>query len=197
MSLSTRQQVDQVFEDLFSPKNPNARIVIAYIQKCLYQYGLWKAYEPKDILIEVYSRCVKATEAGETIRIPVAWIKRTATNVIRELRREAEKIEFYNLDQEPHWNDDFLLTITFRYDLKAMRQAFERLNSEEQHLLNFRVIHRLSWRDVSQRLVAVGEAESNEGALRQRGFRALKKLRKLYEEERLNIRINFDAIDFD
>jgi DNA-directed RNA polymerase specialized sigma24 family protein len=197
MSLTTRQQVDKVFEDLFSPKNPDARIVIAYIQKGLYQYGLWKAYEPKDILIEVYSRCVKATEAGETIRIPVAWIKRTATNVIRELRREAEKIEFYNLDQEPHWNDDFLLTITFRYDLKAMRQAFERLNSEEQHLLNFRVIHRLPWRDVSQRLVAVGEAESNEGALRQRGFRALKKLRKLYEEERRNIRIDFDTIDFD
>jgi DNA-directed RNA polymerase specialized sigma24 family protein len=197
MVLTSRQQVDEVFEGLFSLNNPDGRIVLAYIQKVLCQYGLWKAYEAKDILVEVYSRCVQTTEKGETIRIPVAWIKRTATNVIRELKREAEKIDFYKLEQEPYWTDDFLLTITFRYDLKAMKQAFECLDSEDQKLLSLRVINRLSWREVSQHFVVNGEVEANEGALRQRGFRALKKLRKLYEEERSNIRINFAELDLD
>lgn len=195
MPLTSRQQVDRFFEELFALKNPDSRNVMAYIQKVLYQYGFGKAYEPKDILIEVYSRCVKVTEAGETIRIPIAWMKRTATNVIREFRREADRIGYYNLEQEPHWDDDLLVRITFRYDLLAMKRAFDRLGSDDQHLLNLRVIHRLSWRDVSQCLVAVGEVETNEGTVRQRGYRALKKLRKLYDEERSGIKINLDDLE--
>lgn len=195
MPITSRQQVDRFFQELFASKNPDSRIVMAYIQKVLYQYGFGKAYEPKDILIEVYSRCVRAIDAGDTIRIPIAWMKRTATNVIREFRREADRIEYYNLEQEPHWDDDLLVRITVRYDLAAMKQAFDRLDSDDQQLLNLRVINRLSWRDVSQCLVAVGEAESNEGTVRQRGFRALKKLRKLYDEEQERIQINLDDLD--
>lgn len=195
MSLTPRQQLDRIFEDLFAANNPDARIIIAYIQKVLYQYGLWKAYDPKDILIEVYARGVKRVDAGETIRIPIAWIKRTAMNIIREFRREAEKIGYYNLDQELHWNDDLLLYITFQYDLKAMKQAFERLEPDEQQLLNLRVVNRLSWKAVSQGLVTAGEPEFKLEALRQRGFRVLRKLRKLYEEERKNIRFQFDESD--
>lgn len=192
MSLSPRQKLDKFFADLLAPNNPDARIVIAYIQKMLYQYGLWKAYDVKDILIEVYARGVRLVETGETIRIPIAWIKRTATNVIREFRREAERVDYYNLDHEPHWSDDLLLYITFQYDLKAMKKAFERLAPDEQQLLNLRVVDQLSWSAVNQGLVAAGEPESKLEALRQRGLRVLKKLRKLYEEERKNIRFKFD-----
>lgn len=197
MALTTRQHTDKVFENLFSLDNSESRIVVAYIQKSLYQYGLWKAYEPRDILIEVYSRCVKAMDAGQTIKAPIAWIKRTAMNVIREFRREAERVEYYNLDQEPQWNDDLLVHITFEYDLKAMKTAFERLEPDEQQLLNLRVVHRLSWRAVSQYLAAAGEPEPKLETLRQRGFRVLKKLRTLYEEERKNIRFKVDEINCD
>lgn len=195
MPSTTRQELDKVFEDLFSSNNLQARTLFAYIQKVLFQYGLGKTYEPKDILIEVYSRSVRLTDSGETIRIPIAWIKRTATNVIREFRREAEKVEYYNLDREPSWNDDPLVTFMFWYDLKAMKQAFQRLDPDEQQILNLRVIQRLSWKDVSRYLTDIGESEQHEGTLRQRGFRALRKLRKIYEKERDSIQINLDEVD--
>ena len=77
-----------------------------------------------------------------------------------------------------------------------MQNAFEKLEVSEQNLLGCRVIRGLKWGEVNDCLVELGEPQQAEHVLRQRGFRALRKLRTIYEQDRDNILMDFDH-DFD
>jgi DNA-directed RNA polymerase specialized sigma24 family protein len=191
-----RQDLDAVINTLFSANNPDAIRTLAFVQRLLCQYGLSRTYEAKDILIEVYARAAKLTNAGTTIYNPLPWIRRTSLNVVREFKREAVKVEYYNLNNEPAWSEgDFLSLIVFKYDLKAMRIAFERLEAADRDLLGLRVIQKLSWHDVNKHLVERGGDDQHESALRQQGFRALKKLKKIYMEEREQIQFDLNEVE--
>jgi len=66
------------------------------------------------------------------------------------------------------------------YDFSALFAALIRLDAEDRNILRLRLINGLSWQEIGQCLVAVGEVQVNDRQLRQRAFRALTNLRKMY-----------------
>jgi DNA-directed RNA polymerase specialized sigma24 family protein len=193
MTITTRQEFDLRIHALFDPKHPDALSLFTFILRSLRQFRLSKSYEVRDILVEVYVRGLKFVEAGGTIENPLAWIRSTAYNVIRELRREMDRIGYKNLDEEPCSRPDPLSEAMMANDLRAMRIAFLRLDADDRNLLHLRVVNQLSWRDVGKCLVATEGTNYSDSSLRQRGFRALKRLRELYEEEREAISLDSNA----
>ena len=185
MNEESRKKFDLAVQALLDSDSPDTHSLYVFIKITLGQFRLSKAYEVKDIIIEAYTRGIKKLQSGEAINIPLAWIRRTAYNVIRELRREADKIGYLDLDCVPVQNEiNPLSKIEFNGDLKAMKIAFNKLTLEEQNILRLRVIDQLSWQEVGKCLVIVKEPVQSEGNLRQRGYRTLKKLRKIYDRLR-------------
>jgi len=185
-SVRTRQQIDTVFQSLFDKHSPESSATFAYIQRLLYQFRLSKAYEVKDIIVEVYARGIKAIAQGQEIQTPQAWIKRAALNVIREFRRCTDKIQYQALDDHPNLaslDENMLSHLSTQEDLRVIQLAFNKLSSSDRNILDLRLIHELSWEDISSRLVPADEI-ANENSARQRGFRALRRLRAAYEELR-------------
>ena len=185
MNEESRKKFDLAVQALLDSDSPDTHSLYVFIKITLGQFRLSKAYEVKDIIIEAYTRGIKKLQSGEAINIPLAWIRRTAYNVIRELRREADKIGYLDLACVPVQNEiNPLSKIEFNGDLKAMKIAFNKLTLEEQNILRLRVIDQLSWQEVGKCLVIVKEPVQSEGNLRQRGYRTLKKLRKIYDRLR-------------
>lgn len=187
----SRCRFDAAIKSLLHPDSPDTYSLFAYIRRTLSQFRLSQAYEVKDVIIDVYTRGVKKLKSGGEIQIPLAWIRRTAYNVIRELRREADKTGYLDQDCEPvQAKIDLLSDVEFATDLKAIKIAFGKLKPQEQNILQLRVIEKLSWQEVGKCLVVVGEPIQNEVSLRQRGHRALKKLRCLYDQLKDNVSDN-------
>lgn len=190
-----RENFDQRIQALFDLENPDAQSLFSFVQRHLYQFRMGNTYEVKDILVEVYARGVKLTETGVAIEIPTAWCRRTAYNVIREYRRELNDFKDWNIEQEPYLEGaDALSEKIHAEDLQTIRLAFKRLEPEERRILHLRIVKKMSWREVGQCLVQTASPAHSENALRQKGFRALKKLRELYEEERKKLPIDLDEI---
>jgi RNA polymerase sigma factor (sigma-70 family) len=191
MNEESRQRFDMAVQALLDPDSPDTYSLYAYIQITLKQFRLSQAYEVKDIIINVYARGINKLESGDIIRIPLAWMRRTAYNVIRELRRDADKAGYLDLDCIPSQSElDPLSEIEFNGDLKAIKIAFNRLEAHEKNILQLRVVNQLSWQEVGKCLVIVGEPIQSESNLRQRGYRTLKKLRRIYDEVRDSISDN-------
>jgi RNA polymerase sigma factor (sigma-70 family) len=182
-SIRTRQQIDDIFMSLYAAKSPESTALFSYIQRLLCQFRLKNAYEVKDIVVEVYARAIKAIANGVVIDSPQAWIKRVALNVIREFRRAADKINYTSLDEYPHLGasgEDHLSQMILKDDISIIFQAFEELSEQDQMILNLRIVHGLSWQEISRELSLSGETIS-ENNLRQKGFRALRRLRSVYD----------------
>jgi DNA-directed RNA polymerase specialized sigma24 family protein len=192
----SRAQFDQAVRSLFfDAQNPNSHALFAFVEGRLRQFRLSQAYEVRDILIEAYTRGVKQIESGRPIGLPLAWLRRTCLNIICEFHRKQKESPsplFDDLPSEQCGNTISLLLV--QEDLAVMRWAFKQLDAESQFLLHQRIVQGQSWHEVSEALVVAGGAELSEGALRQRGFKALKKLRQLYEDVRLEIEVEwFDS----
>jgi len=168
---------------LYAAKSPESTALFSYIQRLLCQFRLKNAYEVKDIVVEVYARAIKAIATGAVINSPQAWIKRVSLNVIREFRRAADKINYTSLDEHPHLGasgEDYLSQMILKDDISIIFQAFEELSEQDQMILNLRIVHGLSWQEISCKLSLNGETMS-ENNLRQKGFRALRRLRSVYD----------------
>jgi len=177
---------DQFFQTLFAIESPYADPLFGFIQNLLYKYRLSNAYEVKDILIEVYSRGVKHIEKGESIEKLCAWSKKVALNVIREFYRAAEQVSYYDLDTVPYLastSEDFLSQLDFESDIRLLHLSLDALPSQDRQIIWFQFFEGLSWKEISVRLAQQGEAEISENALRQRGHRALKRMRSIYQEK--------------
>jgi RNA polymerase sigma factor (sigma-70 family) len=184
-SVRTRQQIDQVFTALYEAKSPESSSLFSYIQRLLGQFRLKTAYEVKDILVEVYARGIVALAKGKTIDNPQAWIKRVALNVIREFRRDADRVEYNSLDEQPYLAasaEDHLSKMILEDDAKIILQAFESLSEDDRFILDLRIVHGLSWQEISEHMAIQG-IDVTENALRQKGFRALRRLRSFYDSK--------------
>jgi DNA-directed RNA polymerase specialized sigma24 family protein len=166
---------------LFDSENPDALTLLAYLQRLLYQYQLSKVYGQKEILTEVYARAIKRIDAGEPIQSYPGWIRRTAFKVIREFKMEVDSVNFQEQTADPvldKFQEHFPLVLG--YDISALLAALMQLDAEDRNILRLRLINGLSWQEIGQCLVAVGEVQSNDHQLRRRAFRALTNLRKMY-----------------
>jgi RNA polymerase sigma factor (sigma-70 family) len=185
VGLSKREHLDEIFASLYKAKSPDSSALFSYIQRLLVQFRLKNAYEVKDIVVEIYARGIKSIEQGKVIENPQAWIKRVALNVIREFRRAADKVQYNALDDQSPLiasENNMLSDLVYEDDLAIIRQAFNALSEQDKTILYLRIVEGLSWQEINLRL-SYGDSSLSENYLRQKGFRALRRLRAVYDSK--------------
>ena len=191
-----RERFDEEFPALVMSNNPDAYSVFTFVQQRLRQFRLWN-HEPDEILNEVYLRGCKLIESGEEIKKPLAWIRVTALNVIRERSRERDKMNNYT-----HQVDLIVASSLTTFEVEdyptdnpnyiALKRALSNMSAKDLDILQLRHgQENLSWKEIGKRLENGAHCSTNPATLRQQGFRALKRLRKLFHSslEELNVGI--------
>jgi hypothetical protein len=167
-------------QELLDPESPSGLSLSVFLENKLRQFHLNRLYDHADILSEVLLRAHKLIHSeGVTVLQISAWTKKTAFNVIRELSRKEQKSTSltenlldkidYTAGSDKLVEDDFL----------AINQAMKMLDSEEQRLLQLKLVECLSWRDISEIFRDEGY-DYKEAALRKKKERSLSKLRYYY-----------------
>ncbi|MEM6597484.1 MAG: sigma-70 family RNA polymerase sigma factor [Cyanobacteria bacterium P01_D01_bin.36] len=182
-----RRHFDRAVQALFDSKNPEALTFCASVTRMLRQYRLSGTYTAKEIIAEAYARSIVKIESGVFIQIPLAWLRRTCLNVIRDFKRAQTKIDKPKLDGDAYSFGGLAVEqMLLSEDLKSIRLAFEQLSLEDQNILQARIFQGLSWQEIGERL----ENEPiKPGTARQRGSRALIRLREHYELIREDVQI--------
>lgn len=184
-------QFDAATSELFDKKNPAARSLWLSVERMLWQYRLRGTYNVQAIIIEAYPIAIRQIEAGIIIEKPLPWMRGTCFNVIRELRRKQNKAENPKLDSEGFTpGDEALSHLIVDEDIKAIRLALQQLSSEERALLQAKYIENQSWQKISETLLNSEELCLNANAARQRGHRALQRLRQAYDDIREEVRLD-------
>jgi DNA-directed RNA polymerase specialized sigma24 family protein len=160
---------------------------MAFIRRSLRQFCLYGLYSDIDIFMDAYLRGVDhiSDPNKPDIGNVYAWMRATSYNVIRELSRErrnrfCEFTEAIEQHQHRHWTMDKFAALQNCIEERIQRvvQAFASLSEKERRIIELRFIQQLPWSDVQQQLVQDhGELPSKIPALRQRGKRALNRLR--------------------
>ena len=177
-----RKQLDHAVQALFDGNSPEALTFCSSITRLLRQYRLSGTYQAKDIIAEAYARSVLKIEKGALIQIPLAWLRHTCFNVIREFKRKQTKINKPKLDGDGcSLGGTVIAQFLLGEDLKAIRLAFEQLSLEDQNILQARSFQGRSWQEISEGLVNSNSRPVPPGTARQRGARALIRLRQHYE----------------
>jgi len=183
-----RRQFDIAIQALFDMDNPDAQSLWANTKRTLYQFRLSGTYEVREIFAEAYARGIKKIESGTIIEQPLAWMRITCLNVIREFRCKQDKVDHPRLDGEGLTpGDEVLSNLMVAEDRKAILIALKRLTSEEQQVVCARVLQSLSWQAIGESLSRSEQAAISPNTARQRGFRALQKLRQSYESIRQEV----------
>lgn len=174
-----RKHFDHAVQALFDSNNPESITFCASITRTLRQYRLSGTYDARAIIAEAYDRSVIKIEEGTFIQIPLAWLRRTCLNVIREFKRKQIKIDKPKLDGDAcSLGGEVIERFILNEDLQAIRLAFEKLSPEDQKILHIRIFEELSWQEIGERLEP---SPIKPGTARQRGARALARLRQHYE----------------
>jgi RNA polymerase sigma factor (sigma-70 family) len=168
---------DSLFKTLLEADNPESNTFFAFIKRSLRQFNLDSYYDPSDIISEAYIRGVRSISSGRVITNPLAWIRMVSHNIIRELSRNQnrQKADIAQLQDsvifEPSNIED---------DLELVQLAFKHLSPEDREIITLRTIEGLSWSEISKRLTSEEKQSLQEAVLRQRGARAMKRLRQIY-----------------
>lgn len=182
-----KKHFNHAVQALFDSNSPESLSFCASVARTLRQYRLSGTYEPKEIIAEAYARGVLKIEQGELIQIPLAWLRSTCLNVIRDFQRKQAKSDKPKLDGEVYSPGGVAIDqLLWQEDLTAIRVAFKQLNSEDQRILHARIFQGLSWQEIgeSEHFFNQDGLPLKPGTARQRGARALHKLRKLYMQTR-------------
>ncbi|MEA5507002.1 sigma-70 family RNA polymerase sigma factor [Halotia wernerae UHCC 0503] len=177
-----REAFDQEFRVLLDSGSSSAHSMLAFIKRSLAQFNLSNSYNPTWVINEAYMRAIEFIAKGEQIDKPLAWVRATAYNIIREQSRE--RCRFLQLDENmvgSHLNCSLDLCAKVEEELfKRVSLAFEKLEPEEKEILSLKMINNLSWKEIKLYLISQGRETCNEATLRKRKERALKHLRKIY-----------------
>jgi len=138
------------------------------------------------VINETYLRGIKLLDSGQEIEKPRAWIRATSLNVIREMSRKPKKEQLWdsNLIQHQIAVEASNSLDSANYDdkdLRLLELALKKLEPKDYKLIVLREIEGLSWKQVVNHLASQGEYIT-EASARQRGKRALKRLRKIFFE---------------
>jgi DNA-directed RNA polymerase specialized sigma24 family protein len=186
---SETQQFNHDVQFLLKPKNPQARSLLAFIQRTIRQFELQGYVTEVDIFVEAYLRGVKYTQQHqEEIRQPKAWMRHTAYNIIREWKRDRQHYSAVAFDElmgqgaamaeaasSPSIDEDVI-----DQALEAVQTALEGLSPGDRNLIQWQLIEGLTWQQVQVRLLDQGEDPISLATLRKRGQRALERLRRAY-----------------
>lgn len=183
-----RQKFDQAVKALFDEKNPDALSFCASVTRTLHQFRLSGTYEAREVIAEAYTRGVKQITSGTLIEVPLAWLRGTCLRVISELKRKQLKSENPKLDPKNYVVEDTALSeMVLQEDIRAIQFAVKHLSAEDHHLLCVRIFEGLTWQEIGELISQPGDLPLSPGTARQRGSRALKRLRQHYEAIREDI----------
>lgn len=184
------QGLNQYLLDVLTLNTAQAFSIITMVERILRQRDLFPRYEACDILFEAYLRSHDAIKQNKEIRDYRGWIKATCLNIIREKSRN--KMIPYDPQAPVLWN---LSDSSNQQEQKEHRQklillwrAFEAFRQEDPFaakLMDWKFLESISWEEIQVRLQEEG-LTITVTALRQRGRRAKKSIRKIYhrlEEE--------------
>jgi DNA-directed RNA polymerase specialized sigma24 family protein len=185
------RQFNQAVQGLLKTQNPQARPLLSFIRRNLYQFGLQDYFTAEDIFIEAYLRGVAYTHQQRLpIKHPRAWMKSTAYNVIRERKRERLRFAPLELDESMAYpcffadptesTADFSPGLDKRLTLVGVVQALQQLNPGDRNLIQWRYVEELSWQAIQERMAAHGQGDIKQATLRKRGQRAMERFRQLY-----------------
>jgi DNA-directed RNA polymerase specialized sigma24 family protein len=167
------------FVELLNPNSSTGRLMFAFVRRNLQAFRLDQSYKEAHILNEAFVRGLKRIHSGEIIRNPQAWLRKTAYFIIRELKREQQKVvpfEDYMLDER----QVDVSSEDLEDDLATMQLALQMLKPSDQKLLNLKIVQGLSWSRIRDILIQEGDGNYDESTLRKRKERALICLRKKY-----------------
>ncbi|HEY9623648.1 MAG TPA: sigma-70 family RNA polymerase sigma factor [Crinalium sp.] len=180
-----RQKFDHAVEALFNMENPDAQSFWSGVSRHLHQFRLSGTYQVKDIVVEAYAIGINQIGEGTVIKNPLAWLRGTCFNVIRDFRRKQDRLDNPKLDGAGFTpGDEVISDLVIAEDRKALRLAFQQLTEEDRKILCARILKEQSWQAIGEALSYAEGVVINANATRQRGFRALKKLREAYESVR-------------
>lgn len=179
-----RKSFDLTIKGLANPntitdlQQRKSSIVLArFIKRSLKQFHL-EQVDFYDVVPEVYLRGTKLIASGEDLKNPGAWIRVTSYNVIREMSRKQKKeqanSELIELQVASENCEE-----TNEVDLNILKNSLEDLNEKDRQILDLRFFQNLSWKQVVTYLASTGEILTEANA-RQRGKRALKRLKKAF-----------------
>lgn len=186
------QRFERQVKCLLQPHDLQGRALFGFIRLKLHQFSLSEKYSDGEIFHEAYLRSIAAIQAGTDVQIPVAWLRRTAYNVIREFARKHQRQPTQEWDQ---WSEMYqsriegrcacnpqseLSLLELEEEVRSLRQVLSQLSLAERRLIWLRYTHNLSWRAIADYLIRQGELDTSEVTLRKQGQRAIDKLRKLY-----------------
>lgn len=177
-----REAFDKEFQVLLDSGSSSAHSMLAFIKRSLIQFNLSNSYSATWVLIEAYMRGIQLIATGQQIDKPLAWVRATAYNIIREQSRERSRfLRFEESMTEIHVNASLAVSEEIEEELfKRVNLAFEKLEPEEQEILRLKTIQNFSWKEIKSYLILQGQEPHNEATLRKRKERALKHLRSIY-----------------
>ncbi|NES72285.1 MAG: sigma-70 family RNA polymerase sigma factor [Okeania sp. SIO2D1] len=158
--------------------DPLTSIVLRqFIIRTLKQFHL----EQVDFYDVVSIVCIRGTErinSGEHIKNPGAWIRVTSYNIIREMSRQQLKeqanSEFIERQIAPNDRED-----NNEVELEILEKSLQILTEKDRQILELKYFQDKSWKQVVADLADRGEI-LKESTVRQRGKRALERLKKAF-----------------
>lgn len=171
--------------EIFNEDSPHAYSSIAAVDRHLRQFHLSSQVEAYEIYHEAYLRGRKFIEGGGNIYNPIAWLKGTAFKIVREKSRKQRK-ECPSDPQSSVFDNLVSSDNHIERRLDALWEAMAKLrrdNPEMEKLIAWKLLDCLSWKEIRLRLIQeLGEEAPTEEALRQKGVRAKRRLRRIYHE---------------
>lgn len=191
----SEDEFDATIETLLTLDSPLSYSLLPSIEAWLWQFNISSRIEAVEILHEAYLRARARENQAEIIRHPSAWLKRFCYNIVREHSRkldrqrltEPEMIDHHQQRRADHYPQVSDERLNDRLDvLFDAFQILKRQNPEGAELLKLKYCQDLTWSQVRERLIDRGLVDRgcnvSNAALRQRGNRAIKELRKIFHE---------------
>lgn len=180
------QEFNDHLSELVKGSTNEATRLRSFIERRLYQYRLRGRYTYHDVLSEVYVRGHHAIIYREVEISNIAgWIRKTASYIVSEKLREQAKlprfIPFDFVDEFADEGNIDLLEALYQKEERSVsaqriKKAMEHLSDADREIIRLRFVEGYSWKDITQRL-----GGKHPGMYRQRGSRAISRLRAAYK----------------
>lgn len=180
ITLETRNYLKflEDFRALQDSKNPDARLMYAFVRRALRAYHLEGSYREAYVLNEALLRGVQKIREGKLIHNSEAWLRSTCWNIVRELSREQKKT--IPLEETIEVEQPAAPSEGLEDNQIIAGQAYRLLDEMEQRLLTLKIVEDRPWSEIREILRAEGHGDHQLSSLRKRKERALTKLRKQF-----------------
>jgi DNA-directed RNA polymerase specialized sigma24 family protein len=184
MEYASKQSLDAGFQALLDRDSSIGLTLWVFVERSLNQFHLSGSYTEAYVINEVYLRAAKFIDQGGAIDNLVAWCRATAYNHIRELSRREQRARSHDNDililDQIHSSQGLISDDEISEEYELIRRAFSQLSAADQQLINLSVVNNLPWRKIHLCLVAEGQTDRSEAALRKAKERAIRRLRENY-----------------